>query len=332
MKKKIRNLLLHRGEVQSEKDNKVANKYESGKDKKFLTFREENIVFSEPISEYDYQNVLNKYDAIIMGSDQIWHPGFYKRMYFGANLNRKKLIAYAPSMGSIQDVEKFEQKKEMLHLIRRIPHIAVREKKVAVYLRNRYGIEAECVVDPAFLLTREQWCEIGDKAHVESKNVKKPYLCLYLLEQYDREKRIKYAYQLAKSMKLELLILPISEEDLETKFPCMLPPECGPTEFLDIIKNASMVLTDSFHGMVFCGIFGKRFLAMERHSEADNCQQNERIYNLLELYGVKNCLCRLNIEEDLTTITQIDYKMLYLNVYGEIEHSKQYLMQALQQR
>ncbi|HJC74836.1 MAG TPA: polysaccharide pyruvyl transferase family protein [Candidatus Mediterraneibacter faecavium] len=327
----IRNLLLHRDKVQSESANKAENKAELGKARKFHTFREENIIFSESVSEYDYQSVLKQYDAIIMGSDQIWHPGFYKRMFFGAKVSKEKLIAYAPSMGSIQDVENFEQKKEMIRLIRRIPRVAVREKRVAEYLWNRYGIEAENVVDPTFLLTREQWCAIGDKSRGKSKSVRKPYLCLYLLEQYDRGERIKYAYQLAKVMKLELLILPVFEEDFERKFPCTVSAECGPEEFLDIIKNAAMVLTDSFHGMVFCGIFGTSFLALERHSGVDNCQQNERIYNLLELYGVKNCLCHLNIEEDLTTIAQINYKRLYMNVQGEIKHSKEYLLQALKQ-
>ncbi len=51
--------------------------------------------------------------------------------------------------------------------------------------------------------------------------------------------------------------------------------------------------------------------------------------NLLELYGAKNCLCRLKIEEDLTVASQIDYKRLYVNVQGEIKRSKQYLLQAL---
>lgn len=329
MKKRVRNLLLHRCEVQSESNNNAENKTESGKARKFHTFREENIVFSELISEYDYQSALNQYDAIILGSDQIWHPGFYKRMYFGAKISKEKLIAYAPSMGSIQDIEKFEQKKTMIRLIRRIPYVAVREKKVADYLRNRYGIEAEYVVDPTFLLTREQWSAVSDKSGEKSQSVRKPYLCLYLLDQYEREEKIKYAYQLAETMKLELLILPVFDEDFKRKFLCTVPAECGPAEFLDIIKNAAMVLTDSFHGMVFCGIFGTRFLALERHRETDNCQQNERIYNLLELYGAKNCLCRLKIEEDLTVASQIDYKRLYVNVQGEIKRSKQYLLQAL---
>lgn len=101
MKKRVRDLLLHRCEVQSESNNNAENKAESDKARKFLAFREENIVFSELISEYDYQSDLNQYDAIVLGSDQIWHPGFYKRMYFGAKISKEKLIAYAPSMGSI---------------------------------------------------------------------------------------------------------------------------------------------------------------------------------------------------------------------------------------
>lgn len=330
IKKMIRNLLFHKYKVPSE-NNKVENKARSSKNNKFYTFKEENIVFSESVSEYDYQRALNQYDAIIMGSDQIWHPGFYKRLYFGAKLSRKKLVAYAPSMGSIEDIEKFEQKKEMIRLIRRIPHIAVREKKVADYLRNRYGIEAECVVDPTFLLTREQWCAIAAKTRMEDQGVRKPYLCLYLLDKCDQKKKMKYAFLLAKSMKLELLILPTYEEDFERKFPCILPTECGPAEFLNIINGAAMVLTDSFHGMVFCGIFGTKFLALERHSEPDNCQQNERIYNLLELYGAKSCLCSLSIEKDLSTITQINYSALYGRMQERIAYSKQYLLQALKQ-
>lgn len=326
LKRIIRNLLLHREKLQSI-DTCKENKVEANKEKQFQKFREGHIVFSIPVSENDYQSVLNQYDAIVMGSDQIWHPGFYKRMYFGAKLDRKKLIAYAPSMGSVQDVENFERKKDMIHLIRRIPYIAVREEKSAEYLRKRFHIKAECVVDPTFLLTREQWNTIADEARIEVRNSRKPYLCIYLLEKHNREKKIEYAQQLAKAMELELRILPIFEDDIELLG--TVDEKCGPAEFLDMIKNASMVLTDSFHGMVFCGIFGTRFLALERYSNADNCQQNERIYHLLALFGADICLCSMDIEKDLRTADQVDYQRLLLNVQGEIEHAKRYLQQAL---
>ena len=57
----------------------------------------------------------------------------------------------------------------------------------------------------------------------------------------------------------------------------------GPDDFLSLIHNAQMVITDSFHGTVFSINYGINFATLLRFSEEDNLCQNSRIYNILKI-------------------------------------------------
>jgi hypothetical protein len=61
----------------------------------------------------------------------------------------------------------------------------------------------------------------------------------------------------------------------------------GPTEFLNLIYNADIVITDSFHGLVFSVIFHRPFYSIERNHKKSN-SQSTRITNLLNLLKLEN--------------------------------------------
>lgn len=316
--------LLNRQYIAEKKENVGFEEDNSeGRIQQFSCFREKNIRFSGTVSEENYKKIMNDYDFVIMGSDQIWHPAFFKRIYFGKGINRHKLVAYAPSMGSIEDFESSPQKNEMLRLIKRIPYVAMRENKIGEHLSVKYGIHTTTVVDPTFLLTPEQWENVMDIT-TRNKYKEKKYLCLYLLERYNRQSKIEYAYQLSMKLHLQLIIIPVFENDYSCNFGEIVD-SCGPAEFLAIIENASVVVTDSFHGLAFCGIFEKRFLALERNSIVGNNQQNERIYNILNYYNADNCICKYEIREDIDTLEKTVYEKNYLNMINRITDSKEYL-------
>ena len=59
---------------------------------------------------------------------------------------------------------------------------------------------------------------------------------------------------------------------------------CGPAEFLRYIRDAEMVVTNSFHGTAFSIIFEKNFICVA-HSG-----RNTRLENIMEIIGEKDKL------------------------------------------
>ena len=61
---------------------------------------------------------------------------------------------------------------------------------------------------------------------------------------------------------------------------------CGPSEFIYMIKNCSIMLTDSFHGSVFSYIYNKPFRIFRR---IDSIQSmNSRLENLINVLHLSN--------------------------------------------
>ena len=65
------------------------------------------------------------------------------------------------------------------------------------------------------------------------------------------------------------------------------PYDVGPREFLNYIRNAEYVFTDSFHCSVFSILYKRNFFTFSRFSETASQSTNTRIDNLLHLTGLE---------------------------------------------
>ena len=70
----------------------------------------------------------------------------------------------------------------------------------------------------------------------------------------------------------------------------------GPNEFVSLIKNSELVITDSFHACVFALLFHIKFYAMERKENMTS--MNSRIATLTEKFNISNVF--INEEKDIT--------------------------------
>ena len=59
-------------------------------------------------------------------------------------------------------------------------------------------------------------------------------------------------------------------------------------QFLGLIKNSSLVVTDSFHAVVFSNMFQKSFLVFEREVVNKKDQMNGRLDTILGMFGERN--------------------------------------------
>ena len=98
-------------------------------------------------------------------------------------------------------------------------------------------------------------------------------------------------------------------------------PFTSPNEFLSLIHNADLVLTNSFHGTVFSLIYQKDFFAFPRG------EMNSRIKNLLEKVELKDRF--IKDIEDIDNCSKIDYNKVLKCLNFQRDKSIKYIEEAL---
>ena len=128
--------------------------------KKFQTFMQEKLNLPIIPQYTDADSQTDNYDVVVYGSDQIWRKqnlagvGF-DDWYFGSdNVISNKKVVYAGSMGTI-DVS-HQDNEYVQKMMKNFCSISVREKDLQTYLAG-LGVTASLVIDPVFLLSKEQY-------------------------------------------------------------------------------------------------------------------------------------------------------------------------------
>ena len=258
---------------------------DSSRDKAFNAFLEQNLPLSnEIISCGNAASVSNSYDAFVCGSDQVWSPRCFDPLYYLDFVSEpEKKIAYAPSFGC-DEIEPYPESLQIKSLVSRFGSISVREQSGADIVESITGKRPPIVVDPTMLLTAAEWDRMAKPSYKPSR----PYCLFYFLGSYS--KNYAAAVNIAKDRGFEILELPVFAYQLEDSR--CAGPEVGPGEFIDLIRNASLICTDSFHGMVFATIYNLPFVAFERFDSQRLDSQNTRVYNFLNMTNQSGALLR----------------------------------------
>mgnify|MGYP000047746441 FL=1 len=137
----------------------------------------------------------------------------------------------------------------------------------------------------------------------------------------------KAARRFAKEKNLAIKVIPPINKGFAYFQQGEVMKDVGVEDFLNLIRNAEFVITDSFHGLIFSLIFRKQFVVFERHNPNMKSGQNSRILDVLELLSLKKILLPYNstiIPEKCVTYNEIDLKIKDL-----VNHSKTFLHSAL---
>jgi hypothetical protein len=292
---------------------------------KFQRFRNQYLKFSS--QNYpeivDLYNNPPDYDAFVTGSDQLWNPIIHgmsnNRAYFLDFVPPgKKRIAYAPSIGISEIPE--ECKAEMAELLYKMDKISVREKVGKEIVESLTGKGCSVVLDPTLLIDKEKWSKMSIKP-----NLDKPYIFCYVfgLGSYIGE-FIKYAME---KTGYEVAVLPFTKREERSNYRKM---HCvGPNEFLGLIQNASLIITDSFHATAFSISFNRPFYSLLRNSEGELNNMNSRIYNILELTGLTDRLIKPDTEFPADIFKSIDYDTVNVRLQEKREKDLAFLSEAL---
>ena len=269
--------------------------------------------------------MANNYSAILVGSDQLWRTdsvehGYYTLEWVPDNVRK---IAYSTSIG-VKEVPWFQVEKNR-RFMNRFDYIALREQSACDLVYKLTGRKVQVVLDPTLLFTGEQWMNIQQIEPLTTDN----YIFCYLLgNNPDQRALIK---QVQEKTGLKIVALQHLDEYIPSDegFADEAPYNVGPREFLNYIRNADYIFTDSFHCSVFSILYKKQFFTFSRFSERAKQSTNTRIDNLLNLTGLSQR--RINSQSELNSILDMpcNYKGVDERLDALRQSSMEYLYTAL---
>lgn len=281
--------------------------------------------FSPVIRSYSELNkYANNFDSVLVGSDQLWLPSgldtnFFNLMFVPDEINK---IAYAASFGvsRIPDSQKIRTAK----YLKRIENISVREYSGQKLIEDLTERVIPVIVDPTLVIDKDAW----DVNIPVERKIKEDYIFCYFLG--DNPDQREEAIKLSKETGLKIVTLRHLDEFIKAdeEFGDFAPYDIGPAEFINIIRYASFVCTDSFHGSVFSIINHKKFISFNRYGNNSRNSRNSRLDSLFNQIGVdrrfKGDIVQ-NMFQDID-YDKVEEKLKELRCYAE-----NYLINALRQ-
>ena len=266
-----------------------------------------------------------KYDRVITCSDQLWSPsalgsGFYNLMFVPDETMK---ISWASSFG-VSNIPWYQVGRTKKYL-KRIEHISMRENRGAEIVKELTEREVPVLMDPVFAFDKNEWNEMVPVKQSEWDN----YMFCYFLGS-NPEHRIA-AEKIAKEKGLKIVTIRHLDEYVasDESFGDYAPYDIDPVRFLNILRNASYVCTDSFHGTAFSIIFEKKFLVFDRYSNTSTNSKNSRIDSLCDNLGLKNRRYDVNRNFVADIEQSIDYDAVLCEVAKYRTKTKEYLSNAL---
>lgn len=227
------------------------------------------------IKEHDY-------DAIVVGSDQIWRPIFYRPianayLKFAKDWKQIKRIAYAASFGTDKWEYTLEETRECAALLKLFDAVSVREASAVQLCKKHFQIEATHLLDPTLLLSKDDYLSFDGVKHTPKHQGE--LFCYFLDETRDKQQWAEILCNRNGWKNFQASNSHIYENIYEKRI--QKPLELWLAGF----RDAKFVLTDSFHGCVFSILFNKPFVAI------GNAERGmSRFYSLLTLFQLEDRL------------------------------------------
>ncbi len=231
------------------------------------------------------------YDLILIGSDQVWNTtithGF--DMYYWGQFDHPSSTKVATYAASLRELWKVNDYGKVYNYLSKLDGISVREKSTQYFLNNTFpNLEVSYVPDPVLLIPVNHWKKMAKKPPIKSS--------YYFFYQAAKSKKVLFtAKEIANQRRANLISLSADVKAINSD-------EChtaSPQEFLGWILYADMVITSSFHALIFSILFNKDFYAINL-----NMGHDDRIRNIVTMFDLEDRLiddetqCKRLIQKD----------------------------------
>lgn len=295
-----------------------------GENKKYLSYYQKRpqvfdefvtkyIETTEPIDSYT-EDLIDRYklDCIIVGSDQVWRPRFNvfpHDMFLAFTSNRDIFrLSYAASFGTDKWEFSADLTKKCAELISSFARVSVREESGVELCKQFLKHDAEVVIDPTLLIQQDFYNS----------------LCQNIPKQKEKFVAV-YALNISKNMAKQIYLF-ASELGLNVKmFTSDANYTLSVSEWLSVFRDASFVITDSFHGTAFSIIYNKNFISVSNGSRGAS-----RFTSLLGQVGLEDRLVKEQFPEYSIFKTKIDWHKVNEKRENLINKSLLFLQHTLQ--
>ena len=291
-----------------------------------------DIYFKDNLSEiYSSYNELKrrcpeKYKMVITCSDQLWSPsalgsGFYNLMFVPENTQK---ISWASSFG-VSNIPWY-QKKRTKRFLERIEHISMRENRGAEIVKELTNKKVPVLMDPVFVYDKKQW----DNLIPPEKSEWGDYIFCYFLGSDPKHRAA--AKVLSEKTGLKIVTLRHLDRYVsnDESFGDIAPYDVDPKRFLNIVRNATYICTDSFHGTAFSVIFEKQFVVFDRYNSKSSNSKNSRIESVCANLGLSNRHFTENTDIVDIIENKIDYSAVNEKLIPYRENTINYLKNAFE--
>lgn len=247
------------------------------------------------------------FDAIVVGSDQVWRMLYFKGLW-GSKTEEDaflaftegwkiKRIAYAASFGAEQADISQQSMAACRQAIRQFDKVSVREESAVALCDSLFGVEAQWLIDPTMLLEAKDYLNIAQRDNFQPKREK--VLMSYMLDETEEIHRLRA--KIAEEKGLQIHFSNIAETGAVKYSELSQPPV---ESWLQSFVDAEYVITDSFHACVFSILFKKQFSVV-----VNSHRGGARFASLLKIFNI----------EDRMIENPADYQSLPPIVYNQIE-------------
>lgn len=292
--------------------------------RKFENFFSDRLVLTEKVeTPEEVEKIWNTYSVVISGSDQIWNKHSleleanswdFMNPYLLKGYSGKK-VSYASSTANMTP----DELKKIAPYIKDFSAVAMRENSSAEQISCLIGRPVSAVLDPTFLLTKEEWISAMSLKETSGDDIL--YYSLGGLKTFRRIKNDLIAMANRNHCRV-IVVTPFCHVSKSGVFEPHI--EYGPEEFLNCLLNARMVVTDSYHGTILSVNFGKNVYSLCKSGNSEF-----RKTDILKRIGMEDRI--VSDPDDLISkeFEDIDYDKVYSELDKYRTQSKKYLESSL---
>ncbi len=245
---------------------------------------EESIIHSDKVDDSNISEMINDYNYLITGSDQVWNPGLWNdAMFLYFPEYKGKRISYAASVG--RSHLNNDENNYIKERIKYFDSVSVREESAQHLIEPLTNKDVKTVLDPTFLVSDEEWEIFSEE--IKTLKDKEFVFSFFLHDSVEAKKSVK---KFCNENGLLIVTIPHLQgtyKKIDEKYADIKLYDVNPHNWVWLIKNASFVFTDSFHGTAFSINNSKQFICFPNGKTKDKQNINSRLIDLLKLFGLE---------------------------------------------
>lgn len=297
----------------------------ANREKKFAVFKK--LIYTETKTYHSVEELKDDnhdFSTVVCGSDMIWSPEYFHYLdaYLLTWCNEPRRVSYAPSFGSTEiNVELINKYAEALNKFYRI---SCREQSGAQLVEKIIGRKVPVVLDPTLLFDQSQWRTWFPLKY----QIIPPYILVYCFGGISSSMRRQVeTLSRREKMSIRYILSPRLSDTIHENINGDL--SYGPEEYVQLFANASFIVVNGYHGLIFSLIFEKPFVLLHRDKQEHWGVHEQRMSDLLQNLGLENRYINPDaiINDKFLTL---DYKNAREVIKIERNRSWEYLNEALQ--